>query len=281
MTKKIVLSSIIALFFAAIAGGFAFAAETDTVLAEREAVRRIGVRGEVIALGEASFQFQTFRGDEWTVLVDDQTRFRGQITNFNDIQVGMKAGVFARYQDDGSWLAKLVFVPQLRPRVMRYGGRDIAIDLDRGDFTLQTRRAGEILFNVDENTRFRGKVATLSEMEVGFVALVGAREGDGGVLTAVLVAVPENVPPIRRIGEVNSVDVDNNQISLQTKRGEILTFTTDENTRFRSRSGEVDGLEDIEIGMRALVAGKVVDQEADELLAIAILVDDSNPRDDN
>jgi hypothetical protein len=193
----------------------------------------------------------------------------------------MKGGVVARLQADDSWLAKLVFIPENRPRIQRFGGRVIAVDVDQSTFTVQTRREGEVSFAVDENTRFRGKVTNLSEMEEGFAAFVGAREGEQGVLTAVLVAVPEKIPPVRRAGEVTSVDVDNNILSLQTNRGEIVTFTVDENTRFRSRSGEVDGLEDIEIGMRALIAGKVVDQEADGFLALAILVGDGRPETEN
>ncbi|MCK4978099.1 MAG: hypothetical protein KAS36_14285, partial [Anaerolineales bacterium] len=52
------------------------------------------------------------------------------------------------------------------------------------------------------------------------------------------------------------VNVSESSFTLFTRSGEDLTFSVDENTRFRSRDGSVQGLDDLQLDMVALVSAK-------------------------
>ena len=87
---------------------------------------------------------------------------------------------------------------------------------------------------------------------------VGAIEQDDDTLLAVVVMA--RFPLIKHAGTVTSVGVSANTFDLKTRSGDDLTFSVDENTRFRSRDGLVQGLGDLQPDMVAFVtAGKEAD----------------------
>lgn len=77
---------------------------------------RIDLRavGEVITVGDRSFTLQRRNGEQLTMAVNAETKFKG-ISSFDQLQVGMVAAVAAVETDDG-WLAVLVGARERRSR---------------------------------------------------------------------------------------------------------------------------------------------------------------------
>jgi hypothetical protein len=50
-----------------------------------------------------------------TIFVDQNTRFKGQVSGLEDLEKDMRAGVIAVEQSDGTLLAKLVVAGKPRP----------------------------------------------------------------------------------------------------------------------------------------------------------------------
>jgi len=75
---------------------------------------------------------------------------------------------------------------------------------------------------------------------------------------------------LRAGGEITAVDMAASIFTLHTRKGEDLRFEVSDETRFHSRNGEVDGLEDLEPGMMAIVAAEKL--EDGSLLALHVAV---------
>lgn len=63
----------------------------------------------------------------------------------------------------------------------------------------------------------------------------------------------------RAAGEIESIDPDESTFTLHTVRGETIVIHVNDSTRYHSRGGEIGGLTDLQIGMRAAAAGLVRD----------------------
>jgi hypothetical protein len=70
------------------------------------------------------------------------------------------------------------------------------------------------------------------------------------------------------IGEIGSVNLETGSFMLLSRNGDELEFVVTDRTIFRSRNGDIGGLEDLSIGMKAVVSA-VQDREGHR---IAILV---------
>ena len=64
-----------------------------------------------------------------------------------------------------------------------------------------------------------------------------------------------HIPKVRVLGDVTAINPDENTFSLKTRQGEDLRFLVIDRTKFRSPDGSLNGLEDMEVGMKALVVG--------------------------
>jgi len=73
---------------------------------------------------------------------------------------------------------------------------------------------------------------------------------------------------VRAAGEVTAVDTAGSIFTLHTLKGEDLRFHVDQDTQFHSRTGEVDGPEDLKPGMMAVVAADRLEDGA--LLALHV-----------
>jgi len=103
-----------------------------------------------------------------------------------------------------------------------------------------------------------GKAVVLAVAVLLIFPVAGFAEGE----------IPE--ADLRVAGEITAVDTAHSLFTLRTRRGEDLRFQVDGATQFHSRSGEVDGLEDIKPGM---VAGVAANKPADgSLLALHVAV---------
>ena len=81
----------------------------------------------------------------------------------------------------------------------------------------------------------------------------------------------------RLAGEVTGVVLDAQLMLVRTVRGEDWRIQVTDETEFRSPSGEVESLEDIEVGMRVAVSGLLTDDGA-LASTIAITTGEDSPR---
>jgi len=143
-------------------------------------------------------------------------------------------------------------------------------------FTMLTRSELEVTVMVDEDTNYFGDLESFTDLEVGMqIGAAGMREGEGTFLAKAIFA-GDRLEDIRRAGgEVT--DVGNSSLTIENREGETLTFEVDENTRFKSRDGEVEGLSDIEEGDHVALLYLVADNG--DLVAKVIGV--GGPKGDN
>lgn len=263
MSKKILIPMIAVLVVTLLAGVWAIGdaqAQGDGPLARLRRARP--AFGQVTALGDNQFTIQTKAGETKTFQVDDKTRFRSKDTqdlSFADLQVGRWVAVVAPRDVEQPVARFVALMPEdFDPEQMQgVRGRVTEIDVAAQAFTLENREGEAVTLKVDENTRFKGEVAELAELQEGMVAGAATSEQENGDLLATLVRAgnPQDRRQNRQAGEVVSVDETAGQFTLRTlRKGEETTFATDENTRFRSKDGKVTSLKDLKPGMVAIVA---------------------------
>ncbi|HHH83475.1 MAG TPA: hypothetical protein ENL35_10880, partial [Chloroflexi bacterium] len=159
------------------------------------------------------------------------------------------------------------------PGGARCAGVIADLDLPGKTFLLRTPRSGEIRVHVTGATTFRspgGEVELFEDLKEGMrVAVAGKPRGDGAVIAEAIVAfVRPDLLTFR--GVVQAVEPTQNAFTLETAQGEVLRLKVVERTRFRSPNGEIQGLEDMELSMAALVAA--VRTPEDKLTAVAVAV---------
>ncbi len=233
-------------------------------------------RGEVVSVDieAGSFTLQANSGEEKSFWVDDSTRFFGQLSSLNDLQVGMSVGVGGVEAEDGEVLARLIVGANTQEAKL-HAGTIMVVTPAAGTFTLETRQGDDLIIAVDENTIFNsraGEIESLNDLTVDMVAMVyGSSQDDGVFLATRLVAGDTDDLPnydVKAIGQVTEVGVDS--VSLQPRNGEEMTFLVDEETTFRSRGNELTSLGDFEEGSFALVGAYETDDG--QLLAKLIFV---------
>jgi hypothetical protein len=101
-------------------------------------------------------------------------------------------------------------------------------------------------------------------------ALVIGVRGEEGLIARMVVAGKVEPRPerIRVAGEISGIATASASFSIKKRNGDVLTIQTTERTRFRSRDGSIQGIDDLEIGMFALVIG--LEQENGNLVALIV-----------
>lgn len=226
-----------------------------------------GVRGHVSYVDSAAdtFKLKTLSGEELTFLVDGKTIYRGGVQSLGDLEQGMIATVGALEQNDGTLLAVALLA---RFQLVKKAGTVVAVDPTTSTFELHTRRGEDLTYVVDENTRYRsrnGYVQSLTDLQPEMIAIVVAKEqpGDDSNLAVMVAAgsTEQITIDLRMRGRIILVNED--YFILEARDGEQNIFRVTEETRFRSRGGIVQGLEDLETGMIVFVgARKLDDSEA-------------------
>jgi hypothetical protein len=160
--------------------------------------------GAVTSVGDGSFSIEPRDGGEVMFLVNEKTEFHsrdGSVNGLEDLKIGMRVGVGAAVQDDGSLLALNVLAgaadrPRPRPDVdVRAAGR--IVDLGDREFTIETRDGRRMTFAVTEDTVFKsrnGQVSSFGDLEVGKGVAVGGKKSADGQLTAVWVLAGPDRP---------------------------------------------------------------------------------------
>ncbi len=79
-----------------------------------EPIRAQGIIKNV-SPGAGKFQLEKSDGTVLSVYVDENTNYRGQVVNFDDLDKGMRAGIVAIENKDGKLIARLVIAGDPRP----------------------------------------------------------------------------------------------------------------------------------------------------------------------
>ena len=230
-------------------------------------------RGKVLDVNTSAgkFSIQTPSGEEQRFFVDEKTRYGGQISSFEELEAGMGAGVIYKEHSEGKWIA-VGLIAGYAPDLLKVRGEVTAVDPQGNKFEITTASGEQMRFFVDENTRFQGQLSSLDEMQIGWQAGVAARE-EGGQMKAVLVIAGIRPEQIRARGLIVGVDPDRGTFNLEKPDGSVLTFFVNERTRY---AGQVAGITDLEIGMRAGASG-YLDQEGKSVARVVVA---GNPPDE-
>jgi hypothetical protein len=274
MSKKIFIPISIALLVAILAGLWvsteAFAQEGGFLARFR---RARPVVGQVTAISGDRFTIEKRDGKELTFTVDDNTRFTDKDKarlSFDDLEIGLWVSVAAPRGNQDEPAARLVvLLPEnLDPSQMTgFRGSIIEVDASGNQFTLQTQQGEKVSFDVDSTTVYKGEATAFSGLQEGLFAGVAAKELENGCFLAQVVRT--GFPVNRLIGEILTVDQKANTFTLRTMHSkEEMEFKVDENTQFRSKAQSLESLEDLELGMVAVVVAK----DRNEALPLAIIV---------
>ena len=224
-------------------------------------------RGKVIDVNNSAgkFSIQTPDGTELRFFVDENTRYGGQISNLDELEVGMGAGVVYQEHSEGKLIA-VGLIAGNAPDLIKAKGEVTAVDANLGKFEIVTADGTRMRFFADENTRYQGQLSSLDEMQVGWQVGVAAKEGDDGKLTAVLVIAGIRPETVRAEGIIVGVDAAAGKFRLEKGDGTVLTFFVNEKTTYK---GQIEGIRDLEEGMRAGVGG--YENEEGQLIARAVV----------
>ncbi len=276
MKNKIALTILIAVLLALIfaTSGFAAPADPDAANAHRRGQRGVG---QVVEATATSLTISAPSGEEKTFTLAENTRYRtpsGEEAGPEDLTperwVIVVVGRRAQGSESGTPTARAVvilpedFEPDGR-FAKRAFGEIAALDPAAGTLSLTTFNGETLTFGTDEDTRYLGQIDGLADLEIGDKIAVASRETEDGVLIATVIAHGQR--PRRAAGEVTAVGTDS--FTLVTRNGEERTIFVDENTRFRGRDGEIEGLDDLEPGMHAFAHGQI--QEDGSLLARLVI----------
>jgi len=218
----------------------------------QQIARRVG--GEVTAVSSSSFTLHTARGEDLTITVDANTLYAG-IADLSELQSGMKASAALKESANGSLTAVLVGA---RFPLIHHAGQVTAVQTAQQTFSIETRQGERLTFTVDENTRFVGKEGapqSLADLTTEMNAIVGARQLEDGSYLAVNVAA--RVRPafdLKVVGKITALDTS--ALTIQTRDGQTYTFQISADTRFHSRGGKVNGLDDLRLGMHVGVGAQ-------------------------
>ncbi len=260
MTKKIGFPVVAAIVLALIAG----LAASSTALAQSggplgRLLKARPVLGQVTAIGKSEFTVEKKDGTELTFKVDERTRYRSKEKTelaFTDLKTGQwVAVVVERGQGERGTARLVVTLPEDFDPTQFEGARGKVIDVNpaASQFTIENREGQKTVVTTNSETVFRGEVTSLADLEVGMLAGVVNKEAAGDGMQARLVRAGN--PTSRYTGEITRVNSSAGTFTLKTRRtGEEMTFTVDENTRFRGR--EVKSLADLKAGMMVLVGAK-------------------------
>jgi len=235
----------------------------------------VGARGVIAGIDEGASQvtLKTRLGEELVINYGPETIFKGQAPDISSLQEGMWARVFSQKLEAGGLLADTV---RSTDPVRTLVGEIVNVSEDAKTLTILTRRGqDEVTVTLDASTRFHSRDDTISsivDLEQGMSALIISKIQPGSeVKRAVLVAAahPEDLPQLDRrvFGEL--IKVEGSSITVEARDSRKYVFVVDENTKFRSRIGQLSGLEDLTEGMILFVVGKEAGSEVFRALVIA------------
>jgi hypothetical protein len=215
------------------------------------------------------FEIATDDGRNLSFVVDEKTRYQGQLSSLDEMQVGWTAGVAAK-EVDGDQLLAVMVIAGTRPDPVRAQGIIVGVDPSARSFNLEKPDGSVLTFYVDSETNYKGQVSGFSDLEEGMRTAAGGIESDDGKLLAkvVVAGYPQDDRPeiIRAQGVIKTVNPGAGKFQLEKNDGSVLTIYVDEKTNYR---GQVNSFDDLEKGMRAGFGG--YKQEDGKIIARVII----------
>jgi hypothetical protein len=232
-----------------------------------------GALGQVTAVQADQFTLQTRNGQERTFRYDESTRFTDpdkQELSAADLPTGGWVRVVVARRGGQPRLARVVVIlpPDFDPEdYAGQRGRVTGVDLPASAFTLEDKDGRATTLKVDADTIYRGQATALADLQVGMLAQAVTEVQANGDLLAKTVRA--GIAADRRfLGKVTTVDAAS--FTLQTRKGEMLTFQVTAETVFRSRGGLIDSLDDLKAGLPVAVgAGDLGDGQLQALRVLA------------
>ena len=231
---------------------------------ERDTIRVIGeITGVVVPNGSFSLRARDDRIVRFET--DESTRYRSQessIEGLEDLEPGMKALIVARHSEEGSPIALLVAAGKIDdlPPIRQYKGEVSSVNPGQGLFTVLTEDDEELEFKISERTKFRspdGDITSVDHLRSGMRIQIGTVVNEDGELTPLIIIAGFQQRPgfdVKSGGRI--VEINENSFTVEMRSGETRFFVVDATTRYASKDGSVEGFEDLEVGMIALVGGE-------------------------
>ncbi|MFC1879486.1 DUF5666 domain-containing protein [Chloroflexota bacterium] len=278
MSKKVLILIISAVFVAVVAGAWvsttAFAKEGG--FGDRLRVARRGL-GQVISIADDQFTIQRQDGETFTILIDDETNYRGKDQvelSFDDLKVDGWVIVIPVRPGMEKIMARAVFILPDEFDPNQFGGARgliTSVDIAADQFSLETDEGAQLTFDINDETNFWGDLETLADLDLDMEAIVRSQEQEDGSLLAlgVMSGSFDRASIQRNLGRVLEVDPDNSIFVLQVRSSDDpLVFQVDENTRYHSRDQIVQSLEDLQPEMIVAVGAR--QQDDGTLLAFLV-----------
>jgi hypothetical protein len=232
--------------------------------------------GVVVSVSEQQFTVARKDGQQFTLLVDEHTRFLDKDKNpldIEDLNVDQWVIVAGKLNEEDQQVAKLVIIlpDDFNPNEWM-GVVGIIADIDAEDMTFSVcDKDGEsTTFETTDKTRFRGKAKSFQDLEIGMRARVGAyiqNDGDRFAHT-----IWTTLPVSRYRGEITEINLTSNTFTLQEWReNQDMVFQVDEFTKFQGKADSLQSLQDIKVGMVAMVFAKSESTESEQLVARAVI----------
>lgn len=241
-----------------------------------------GLVGKVLAIGSEDFTLESLHGDNLTISVTGETVFRtredgqGTDASYADLESGMWVAVHPHRDSAVGVSARLVLIlPEdfdpSQVKGLRVLGEVDKINPGQNTFEVMTRKGDTISFQADEQTRFAGDLKSFDDLEKGLmVGVLAAKQEDGTFLAKIVGTGKPERPHLEKTGG-KITRIGDGSITILTRQGEEKSYTVTESTRFGSRQGEIDGLEDLALEMVVIVVS-----HPDQDQAAAILVADEH-----
>ena len=141
-----------------------------------------------VTLSGEKFEIETSDGRTIQYFVDEKTRYQGQLSSLEELKVGWQAAVAAKEGEDGKLTAVLV-IAGTRPEQIRAKGIIVGVDANAGKFRLEKPDGNVLTIYVDGNTKYRGQVNGVDDLEKGLRAGFGGFiDEDGKIIARIVIA---------------------------------------------------------------------------------------------
>ena len=280
MLKKLSFSLIIVLLAAGLIAGAAFAETNTDSKSGFELGNRPRLRiGKVTGIGASDFTIEGLNGETLQITVTEETVFRTRQGEepadaaFEDLVVGQYVGVAMQNGSENNPKARLVvFLPEdfdpAEFKPIRAAGKVTLLSEAGGFFEMETRKGETLQISVDENTRYTGSADSLADLAEGtLVGVLAVEQEDGTLLAKAVAAKQPRLPLAETHGTITALTSDS--LTIEDRNGQAHTFTVTENTIYKDRTGEVNGLNDLETGMIVIVA-HLRETEVNEAKAVLV-----------
>ena len=247
------------------------------------------VRGQVtaVSLAERTISVRTSNVGPVTIHTNEQTQFViPGVPNpgLDDVQVGDQVVATGQWRARSQFLARVVAVHRPERRPIEVAGEVTAIDFAQATFMLRTRSGETKTIVTNGSTRFiipGVPEPGLDDVRVGDQALVTGwlDPANPSRITALSVVIHRPQPrPIEVAGTVREINLAGGTFTLVTRSGDTKIISTTAETRFIIPGVPEPGLDDVQVGDRAVVTGWVHPRDPNRVIARIVVIQRPRPQ---